>query len=330
MPVQAMVDYAVAELNDGSELRTPFWRLDSGEQGEVLLVMAGQHGNELQGCEVIRRFKEVCEQQLVQGTVYLLPFANLLAVRHRRPHVGLGPEQKYVEDGNTNMQRFWPGDPRGTDVARVVYALDRRILRHCTRMIDLHSWNRFWATATLASPTSAAGRAMGEVTGTRFLRWWGGSAAAGLPTTNSSLVHRRGGASVTLELAGQYALCEREVTQGLRAVINVARLLSLLEGAPELPEGPRAVISEQTSHEVHAPCSGLFVEAGLAPEDHVEAGQRLGHLIRDTDLATVEVVSPMSGYLWKYGCHRAECDVRLPDQHPYATEGDMLALVVTV
>jgi hypothetical protein len=36
------------------EVRTRYWRLDSGKEGEAFLVLAEQHGNEVQGCEVIR------------------------------------------------------------------------------------------------------------------------------------------------------------------------------------------------------------------------------------------------------------------------------------
>ena len=79
---------------------------------------------------------------------------------------------------------------------------------------------------------------------------------------------------------------------------------------------------------VEAPCPGMFVSADLAPEDYVEEGQLLGHIIRDDNLELVEIYAPAAGYLWKYGRHDMMCDVRLPDQHPYADEGDMLALIV--
>ena len=46
-------------------------------------------------------------------------------------------------------------------------------------------------------------------------------------------------------------------------------------------------------------------------------------------MATVAVRAPASVYLWKYGRHGPRCDVTLPDQPPYASEGDMLALIVT-
>lgn len=45
------VDHAVATLQDGSKLATPFWRIESGKDGPSLLLLAAQHGNEVQGVE---------------------------------------------------------------------------------------------------------------------------------------------------------------------------------------------------------------------------------------------------------------------------------------
>jgi hypothetical protein len=47
------LDYAVAKLEDGDTLRTPFWRIESGAAGPSLLALAAQHGNEVQGVEVV-------------------------------------------------------------------------------------------------------------------------------------------------------------------------------------------------------------------------------------------------------------------------------------
>ena len=121
---------------------------------------------------------------------------------------------------------------------------------------------------------------------------------------------------------------------GLRAATNLAKYLGMMEGEPEFPEGPIVKFTyadrEARTHTLKAPCSGLFVETGLETSDYVEEGQKLGHIIRDDALETVELVAPVSGYLYEYGCHREHCDVALPPMHPYASEGDVVAAVMTV
>lgn len=335
MAVETTLDYAVTELTDGSEVSTPYWRLDSGAEGEAFLVIAAQHGNEVQGCEVIRRFKEVCQEALLRGTVYLVPFANLLAIRHRRSHLSLGPEQAYADDEGHNMNRTWPGKADGNDTERLAHSLHEAVVQHCTRCLDLHSWSRFTATCTLARLDGGPSQQMAEVSAIRFIQWRTAPERGPVtPTTIGGLFNDSGRGGVTIELAPQWVIREKEVTAGLRAATNMARLLGMMQGEPELLDDPVAAFSqdelEGRSHEVKAPCSGMFVEAGLETSDHVEEGQRLGHLLRDEDLETVEVLAPASGYLWRYGCFREHSDVALPPQHPYASEGDMLATVMSV
>ena len=39
------------------------------------------------------------------------------------------------------------------------------------------------------------------------------------------------------------------------------------------------------------------------------------------------ILAPVSGRLRGYGCHRMHADVALPAMHPYASEGDSLAVI---
>jgi predicted deacylase len=104
----------------------------------------------------------------------------------------------------------------------------------------------------------------------------------------------------------------------------------MLEGEPELPSDTGIPVDDEMTTLVEAPCSGLFVQApGLRLEDRVEAGQSLGHIIREDDLSTVEITAPVGGWLWRYGSHRPDPDVKLPDQHPYSDSGDPLASIIS-
>ncbi len=331
MSVESRLDYAVAELSDGSLVKTPFWKLNSGADGESFLITAVQHGNEVQGAEVIRRFRQICERELKKGTVYLVPFANIPALRHRRSHISLKAEQPYAEHEGHNMNRTWPGDSEGNDTERVAWSLHEAVVQHCTRCLDLHSWSRFTATATLARHGHEISSEMAMASAIRFVHW---SHAASSPeakvSTITTLFNDSDRGAICIELAPQWVIREKEVAQGLRAACNMARLFGMMDGEPELLEGPVVSVTEDNEdqrHSVQAPCSGLFAENGLETSDYVEKGQKLGHIISDEDLSTVEIAAPASGYLWRYGCHREHSDVRLPDMHPYAAVGDGLATV---
>lgn len=324
----AALDYVETALHDGRRLRTPFWRIDSDRDGPTLLVVAAQHGNEVQGSEVIRRLAAICAEDLVAGTMLLVPFMNLLAVRHRRNSIKIGPEEKHTDLHKAhNINGQWPGDPRGGDVQRLAYALDQALVQHCTHVIDLHCWCKFWATATLATDDGGESRRMGEAAGTRFIRW-GDVPSPEQPQLRATVI-RRGGAGMAMELSGQYCVYEREVRTGLQAVGNVARMLGMLPGEPELPPDTGIEVTDERETVVEAPCQGLFVADQMQLEQRIEAGQRLGHLIRADDLSAIEITAPVGGWLWRFGSHRPDPDVRLPDQHPWSDPGDPLASIVS-
>jgi len=329
--------HAVATLEDGSTLSTPFWRIESAKEGPSLLVVAAQHGNEVHGAEVAHRLKEVCARNLVAGSVWLVPMANLPAIRRRRHSADLGPEQPGRFSKGHNMQQAWPGNPEGNDTERLAYALDQAVLRHCSHAVDIHCWNQSWAAETLAVTGHEPSRPLGEVTTTRFISYRGARPPADKVVSFSQLMHQRGAGAIVMELSGQFQMQQRQVQIGLTSMVNIAKLLGMIEGEPELIEGPRVERTPESSHEVHAPCAGIFMPAlqkgkavTLVPDDFVEQGQPLGHIIRESDLETVPVPAPVSGYLWQFGvCHGLLCDASLPAQHPYAEEGDRLALIVT-
>ena len=179
---------------------------------------------------------------------------------------------------------------------------------------------------------------MGEATTTRFISYSSSPVPESKTMMLSQLMRKRGAGVTVMELSGQFQMQERQVRIGLSSMVNIAKLLGMVEGEPEALEGPRAERTKEHSQDVHAPCPGIFMpalrkdkSATLAPEDFVEEGQTLGHIIRESDLATVPILAPVSGYLWQFGmCHGGICDASLPALHPYAEAGEKLAQIVTV
>ena len=332
MSAKMTVRRAETSLTGGEMLRTPWWEIEAACDGPTLMIIAAQHGNEVQGTEVIRRFAAVCADRLVGGTALLVPFGNILAIRHRRNSIKLGPEEKHTETHTRfNMNGQWPGHPDGNDIQRLAHSLYEALVVRATHVIDLHCWNKFWATATLATDDGDGdSRAMGEAAGTRFTSWRPPAGPDSLPAQIRAAAYVNGAAVMAMEFAGQYCVYEREVQTGVRAMTNIAKVLGMLDGEPEIPADSGIEPTEANTTLVEAPCRGLFVqEPGLQLEDPIDAGQRLGHILRDDDLCTVEITSPVGGWLWRFGRHQGACDVSLPDQHPYAAPGDPLASVVS-
>lgn len=334
--IKVVVENAFLTLNDGMSIYIPFWRVETGKLGPSLLLLASQHGNEVQGAEVSRRFMEICARQLRTGSVWMLPLANIPAVYKRRHSVDLGPgdpiTRARVEGHNMNL--IWPGRQDGNDTERVAYALNQSVLRYCTHSVDIHCWSHFTGAETLSVNDNESSFPLGEVTTTRFISYTNSPKLQ----MASQIIRGNGGGAIEIELSGQFQMQESQVQMGLNSMINIAKILGMIKGKPRLVQDKRAVRNADTSHEIKSTVSGLFVPAegrekfsSLMPEDYIDKGELLGHIIDERTLDEVPVPAPVSGYIWQLGaCHSALCDQSLPAQHPYTEEGERIALIVTV
>lgn len=310
-----------AELKSGEEVVIPAWVVESGKAGPRLLVTAAQHGNEVQGAEVIRRFVETTKTKLRCGKVFAVPLVNLPAVRERRPHIRMKPEQAYGDDRGHNMNRWWPGRPRGNDTARIPHAVYGAFGTEATHVLDLHCWEKHHAPAVLIREAPGL-RALAGKLGERFVdirppsdRTLGGHFCA------------TGRVGVTFEFSGQYTVEPDQVERGVRLVTNYAKAIGLLPGALQKGYSPVLYSDKCGTVEVTAPCTGLFAGVGLRPCDPIRKGALLGYLLSDVNLKCREIRAPRTGYLRSYGASRANCDVAMPGHHPYVTKDERVARI---
>ena len=309
------------DLRDKTQVTIPAWVLDSGKPGPGLLLTAAQHGNEVQGTEAIRRFVEQARTRLKCGRVFAVPMVNLPAIRDRRPHIRMKPEQPYGDDRGHNMNRWWPGKRAGNDTARIPLAIYRTFGDQATHALDLHCWEKHAAPAVLIRDVPGIRELAGQL-GQRFVDV--------RPPTDHTLggyFCATGRVGVTFEFSGQYVVDEKQVQGGLRLITNMARVIGLLPGRPARGDAPVLFSDECGTAVVEAPRSGLFVGAGLELCQPVEKGTLLGCILADTDLQCREIRSPVSGYVRAYGASRAHCDVAISGHHPYVTKGERLAII---
>jgi predicted deacylase len=321
MPNQLTVRHLTATLRSGEEVSIPTWVLDSGKPGPCLLLTAAQHGNEVQGSEVIRRFVDLASRKKLRGKVLAVPFANLPAVRARRPHIRMKPERPYGDDRGHNMNRTWPGKKTGNDTARVSYAAYQAFGDEATHVFDFHCWEKHAAPAVLIRDTPGL-RDLAAKLGHRFVH-----VSAPNNITIGGYFCSTGRVGVTYEFSGQYIVVEDQVKRGLRLLTNFAKAIGILGGALQKGDDPVLFSDRMKTVDVTAPMSGLFVECGLSTCEPVEKGALLGRILSDVDLDCQEIRSPADGYLRAYGASRANCDVALPGHHPYVTEGERLATI---
>ena len=289
MAVRTRTRRIKAELRSGDRVEIPAWVVESGRPGPCLLLVAAQHGNEVQGAEVIRRLVELCPKRLTCGKVFGVPMGNPIAIRERRPHIGMKPEQPYGFDRRWNMNLRWPGRRTGNSAARLAYALHQAFGEEATHALDLHCWNKHWAPAVLV-PDRPDLRDLAGKLGDRFVEVRG----MGTVTLGGHFC-TTGRVGVSYEFSGQYMMDPVQIERGMRLVTNMAKAIGLVSGAPSKGDVPVLFSDTCDKVDVGAPCSGLFVKDAIALGAPVRRGARLGHILSDRDLRCHDVRAPRGG-----------------------------------
>ncbi|MCK9265361.1 succinylglutamate desuccinylase/aspartoacylase family protein [bacterium] len=340
--VKAKVRHLPVKIKDRPEFNLAYWEIDSGNEGPCLLVTAALHGNEVQGSEVIRRFCPIAEKEIVKGKMVLVPFANPLAVWNRRPHIVstlaepkgrmvervIGEKKMVVPDRRDNLNCTWPGNPEGNESEQMSYILFNGLVQQATHNIDLHCWNKFWATSALPIKTeeslefAKAGAYPFVIPSAPLPKDFQG------PYTLTGWFNSHGRVAFAVEFSGQYILFEKEINIGVRSLVNCSKYLKMFKGDLQGLDETLVVKDDSTKvFKVTAPIEGLFIETDLKIRDFVKQGTLLGYLFSDKNLETIEIKAPADGYLYSYGSHRALCDVDLAGMHPYSDKGDTLAII---
>ncbi len=98
--------------------------------GPRVLLMAGNHGDELEGQVALGKLIRSLEPDEVRGQIIILPSANF-------PAAMAGMRTSPLDQGNLN--RSFPGDPTGGPTAQIAYYIESELLPRVEFVLDIHS-----------------------------------------------------------------------------------------------------------------------------------------------------------------------------------------------
>ncbi|WP_415397465.1 succinylglutamate desuccinylase/aspartoacylase family protein [Sulfurimonas sp. CS5] len=99
------------------------------KDGPVVFISAAIHGDELNGIEIIRRFRKLNILKKIKGTVILVPVVNVY---------GMMNLSRYLPD-RRDLNRSFPGSSKGSLAGRVAKIFFDEIVKKCDLGIDLHT-----------------------------------------------------------------------------------------------------------------------------------------------------------------------------------------------
>ena len=256
---QASLSLPVADLYTGTSLSMPVRVVSGRRDGPVLFVSAAIHGDELNGVEIVRRLLKRKALKSLRGTLLAVPVVNV--------H-GFLDQSRYLPD-RRDLNRSFPGSPRGSIAARMAHTFVSEILARADCGIDLH---------TGAINRSNLPQVRGNLDDARTLEL---ARAFGAPVIIDSKIRdgslrecaaERGLPVLVYEAGEALRFDEVSIRAGLRGVLKVMRHLGMLPPAKRA-KNIDPVIADSTSW-VRAPASGIVTrKARLGAR--VVAGERL-------------------------------------------------------
>ncbi len=118
-----------ARLPSGTVIEIPIFSYKSKKPGPTLLLMAGMHGDEINGVEIMRRVLSQKLYKVNAGTVICVPVFNVF---------GFINFSREVPDGK-DVNRSFPGNKNGSLASQFAYFLSSEVLPNIDYGIDFHT-----------------------------------------------------------------------------------------------------------------------------------------------------------------------------------------------
>src|SRR5439155_13039315 len=109
----------------------PFISIAGAAAGPTVVITAGIHAAEYTGIEAAMRLGRALDPKRVRGTIVIIPLLNRPGFYERSIYTN--PED------NDNLNRLFPGDPKGTWGQRFAHHLLTEIVTKFDHAIDLHA-----------------------------------------------------------------------------------------------------------------------------------------------------------------------------------------------
>ncbi|MGH1470669.1 MAG: succinylglutamate desuccinylase/aspartoacylase family protein [Cellvibrionaceae bacterium] len=263
-----------------SSLNTPVPVLVAhGENpGKVLCMTAAVHGDELNGIEIVRRVLHDIDPSELTGTIIGMPIVNLDGFRR---------SSRYMSD-RRDLNRYFPGNPRGSYASRVAYSLFHDVILHCDYLIDVHTGS-FKRTNVPQIRGDLKNDSILE-----FTRHFGGLGVLSHPGGPGTL--RRSAAdfgipAITIETGGPLILENDAVQDGVKGVKNALHNLGMYKSM-RLWLMSQPVFYQSTW--VRSTQGGILLSV-VELNETIEKGQLLGRVVDPITNTSSDIISPYKG-----------------------------------
>jgi uncharacterized protein len=288
---QKATGYLEVPAGSDAATRIPVVVVNGTKPGPTLALVSGAHGTEYASIIALENLIQSIDPQEISGALIIVPLVNLVSFEKKVPHVN-------PTDGKS-MNRFYPGNPNGTQTERASWLMTKEVVEKCDYLIDLHGGDldeslrpyAYWSK-TGDERLDAASRGMVLAFGLDHIilvtdRPKDPNASRYLDSTAST----RGKPAIAVE-AGASGMTEPDDVQALvDGCYNVIKFLKMLPGKANPIEHPVWIgkVSSVTSE-----VEGIFYPA-VERGTYVAQGMKLGYVTDFFGKTIWEAHAPSAG-----------------------------------
>lgn len=271
----------VAKLHTHTPVQVPVFVDRAEKDGPVLLLMAGMHGDEINGMEIVRRVIRKKWNRPNAGTIICLPVFNIF---------GYLNVTRELPDGR-DLNRCFPGAKNGSLASQFAFQFMKEIAPHVDLVIDFHTGaaqrsNIPQIRCLISDPVSME---LAHVFSPPFIvhsTYISKSVREALNKINKKILLFEGGKANSID--------EYIVEEGLAGIQRVLNHLHMRAFKTEVPARKPIVI--ESSKWLRAPISGVFLSQSKNG-DLVHEGSVLGIVCDPYGGIEKKVRAHMEGYI---------------------------------
>lgn len=274
------IEIEIARLPSGTLIHMQVHVFRGPEEGPVVLLSGGLHGDEINGVEIVRRIvNHSYLDNLQRGTIIAIPIINVY---------GFIQFSREVPDGK-DVNRSFPGNQEGSLAGIVAHTLTDQILPYIDFGIDFHTGgaSRSNYPQIRFDPSSEKARELSEQFNAPLMfasPLIDGSLRFEAARNKTPILVFEGGESMRFD---QFAISE-----GIRGAMMVLKSQNMLDIEMELELRPCLELHE--NQWIRADASGLF-KAMVKGGQHLAEGQLMGQISSPYGNYEMEVFSPIEG-----------------------------------
>ena len=279
----ATINFNLAKLYTTSSVEIPVIVERSKKRGPVILITSGIHGDEINGVEIVRQLIAKKINKPKKGTVICIPVLNIF---------GFLDMKRAFPDGR-DLNRVFPGNPRGSLASRFAYQFVKKILPIADYCLDFHTGgaSRFNAAQIRIEPQNKIAVEFAAIFNAPFTLH-----SKTIPKSYRATCSRLG-IPVLLFEGGKSKVSDKEIARvGVDGAIRFLNHLGMLRVAIEVPPIQERSVLVEATRWMRAKYSGLM-HVKVTCGQYISKGEHIATITDPYGKFRHPVNAPHNGYI---------------------------------